>query len=433
MTFFLETLRLGLKNLWLHKLRSLLTSLGIIIGVAAVVAIAAYGEGAKQAALRDIRQLGASNIIVRSIKPADSDTVADSTSRMVSYGILEKDLRRLDASISGVERVVPLKGVGDQVYLGVRTVPAEVFGTVPELRQAASLTVTRGRYLSDADDAQRQAVAVIGHAVAERLFPLEDPLGKTLLISNADTRFPFTVIGVLQEVGLAGGAGSSLVGRDLNFDVHIPLGVSRSLFGDVQVRRSSGSFSATEVELSELIVQTAGEDYVMGVADQLRRLLDVEHADNKDVRVVVPLELIQQAERTQLLFNVLMIVIAGLSLLVGGIGIMNIMLASVTERTREIGIRRALGATRRHIIWQFLVETTVLSGVGGVTGVLLGLGSAAAMRVAATYVEAIQPPEVTTWSIVVSFVVATAVGVIFGLYPAIKASQQDPIVALRHD
>ena len=182
-----------------------------------------------------------------------------------------------------------------------------------------------------------------------------------------------------------------------------------------------------------MILRIDDEAHVQTAAGQIKRVLDLEHAEAKDVTAIVPLELIRQAERTQLMFNVLMIVIAGLSLVVGGIGIMNIMLASVTERTREIGIRRALGATRKHIIWQFLVETTVLSGLGGLIGVGLGLALTFMIALAHYYVSAIEQPHVTQWSIMTSFFVATGVGIVFGLYPAVKASAQDPIVALRHD
>ncbi len=428
MNFLLETLRLGLNNLRLHKLRSLLTALGIIIGIAAVVAIAAYGEGAKVAALRDIRQLGVRNIILRSVKPAESQT-AQATSRLIAYGLLRKDIRRVESTIPHLQCIVPLKEIGGQVYNGYYTAPAKVFGTEPTLLETLSLNIQRGRYLTDQDMLRHDPVAVIGASVAERLFPLADPLQSTI---NVDDQ-TFQVVGVLQPIGLAGGAGSALVGRDLNFDIHVPMTAAEDRFGDILMRRSSGSFEVTQVELSEVIVRVDDEKSVQDVADQIKRLLEIEHSQAKDVTTIVPLELLRQAERTQLMFNVLMIIIAGLSLLVGGIGIMNIMLASVTERTREIGIRRALGATRKHIIAQFLVETTVLSGLGGVIGVCLGLLMVACIAVAHRYVAALEQPYVTNWSIIVSFLVATAVGIIFGLYPAIKAANQDPIVALRHD
>jgi putative ABC transport system permease protein len=430
-TFILETLRLGLTNLWLHKLRSLLTALGIIFGVAAVITMVAIGEGNKQKALADIRQLGVTNIILRSVQPPQGESMTQGADRLTQYGLKRLDQRRVEQTVWPVEAVVPLKQVGNQVYRGVRQVPAAVFGTTPELRPVMSLRLSdpgRHRYLTDEDMTAARNVAVIGAAVAERLFPLEDPLGKRFMIDAQ----PFEVVGVLRRVGLAGGAGGALVGRDLNFDIHIPM-VSASLrFGDVRRDRGGGGI-ASSVELSELIIRVPDEDDVPFVAGQLQRIIDLEHADEQDVSVIVPLELLVQAERTQAMFNALMIAIASISLLVGGIGIMNIMLASVTERTREIGVRRAMGATRYHIVLQFLVETTVLSGLGGVIGVGLGLGGVVGLTILHHFVEALERPEATLWSILVSFIVATTVGVIFGLYPAVQASRQDPIVALRHE
>ncbi len=429
MTFLLETLRLGLSNLMLHKLRSLLTALGIIFGVAAVITMVSIGEGNKQKALADIRELGATNIIVRSIKPPASNSAAQGNERMSQYGLLRRDLRRIQQTVRPVEKIVPLKQVGNQVYNGLHTAPGAVFGTTPDLLAVASLVIERGRYLSDADMQRLDNVAVIGAEMAERLFPLSDPLAGRIMVDDQ----AYQVIGVLRRIGLAGGSGSALVGRDLNFDIHIPLPAAISRFGDVRAARQTGAFEASKVEISELIIQTPSEDYVVDVADQIDRLIETEHAEQEDVTTIVPLELLRQAERTQAMFNALMIAIASISLLVGGIGIMNIMLASVTERTREIGIRRALGATRRHIVAQFLVETTVLSGIGGLIGVAVGLSGAGALAVMHRFFEALEKPQVTTWSIVVSFLVATAVGIIFGLYPAVQASRQDPIVALRHD
>ncbi|MFG0250304.1 MAG: ABC transporter permease, partial [Phycisphaeraceae bacterium JB051] len=243
----------------------------------------------------------------------------------------------------------------------------------------------------------------------------------------------FVVVGILKPVGLAAGAGTALVGRDLNFDVHIPMSAAMARFGDTRVNRGNGSFEATSVEVSEVYIQIKDEKAVPVVAEQIRHLLEIDHKEAGDVTTIVPLELLLQAERTQKMFNVLMIAISSVSLLVGGIGIMNIMLATVTERTREIGIRRALGATRLHIAYQFLVETTVLSGIGGIIGILVGLGAIAALVYANQYFPSLEKPRIVPISILVSFVVASSVGIVFGLYPAVQASRQDPIVALRHD
>ena len=432
MTFFLETLRLGLANLLLHKLRSLLTALGIIIGVAAVVAIAAYGEGSKRAALAGIRELGANNILLRSVKPPESDALPqqeageggggdEGTQLLVSaYGISRLDLRRLEQpSVGPIQRIVPLKQVGTFVYRGPAVVQAaRVYGTTPQLFEALPMKIARGRTL-DATDAGR-FTAVIGADAAGHLFRLDDPLGNTFSIDGQ----PFTVIGILEPIGVT-------AGRSVNFDIFIPLDSAEGRFGDLRVL--PGGQTAEDVELSELIIRVGETDLVKPVAEQIRRVLEAGHGDRQDVQVTVPLELIEQESRTQLMFTVLMVVIALLSLLVGGIGIMNIMLASVTERTREIGVRRALGATRRHIVFQFLVETTVLSLVGGLLGVLLGLGVSVLLGVLGRYVDGVSTPVPTPWSIALGFTAATLVGVIAGLYPAVRAAWSDPIVALRHD
>ncbi|MEM7576468.1 MAG: ABC transporter permease, partial [Planctomycetota bacterium] len=311
MNFFLETLRLGLANLRLHKLRSLLTALGIIIGVAAVVAIASYGEGAKRAALADILDLGASNIIVRSVKPLEPQDENQTNSRSTRYGLTNRDLTRLSETVGPIDGIVPLKRVGDQVIRGTVTVgSAAVMGTTPELSEVLNLHVARGRYLENEDVRPPANVAVLGAEVAARLFPLSDPVGNTFRIDGKT----FRVAGVMRRVGLAGGAGSALVGRDLNFDVHIPIETARSRFGDIRMARGAGSFSREEVEITELILRTPDEDAVLTVADQVERVLALEHAETGDVTTVVPLELIQQAERVEFRSNMLMVIIGGLSL-----------------------------------------------------------------------------------------------------------------------
>jgi len=431
MTFLLETFRLGLANLMLHKLRSLLTALGIIIGVGAVVAIAAYGEGSKQAALADIKELGANNIILRSVKPPEAtedneqeenDFFSEPTGpQVMPYGLTRLDLRRLDTdSIRPVDNIVPLKQVGTFVFKnGYTAQAAVVYGTTPEIGNAIPMTIARGRHLTQQDGNQVSPVAVLGADAAQDLFRLEDPLGNSFSIDGQR----FVVVGVLQPVGLA-------TGRDINFDIYIPIETARDRFGDQ--RLMPGGRSAERIEINELIIRVPEPDHVLPVADQVRRVIEVAHPQD-DVQVIVPLELIQQTERTQLLFTIMMIIIASLSLVVGGIGIMNIMLASVTERIREIGVRRAMGATRRHIIAQFLVETTTLSVIGGVLGVLAGLALAGIAAILANYFPGIEKPIPVAWSMIVGFAAALLVGLLAGLYPAIRAAWQDPIVALRHD
>ncbi len=442
MSFLLETLRLGLANLALHKLRSVLTSLGIILGVAAVIVVVAIGEGNKRAALRDIESLGATNIIVRSSKPPATGSASSVQSFVVSYGLRYQDLRRLERWIGDADQVVPLKSVGSELRRGASRTVSQAFGTVPALQQAANLRLApRSRYLTQEDIVSGAPVAVIGSAVAAQFFPLEDPLGKDFRIDEEI----FRVVGVLEPIGFAGGAGSALVNRDLNKDVHIPLTTAQRRFGDIVVRRESGSFSGEQVELYEVYLSAPDTESVIPMAERIERLVETGHPDMNDVQLIVPWELLENAKKALLVWNIMLVAIAAISLLVGGIGIMNIMLASITERTREIGIRRALGATRHHIVSQFLVETGTLSTVGGLIGIGAGIAVALGLRTIVPWLMKLPifqgvadgsfrlEPQITIWSIAVSFMVAAGVGLIFGIYPAVVASRKDPIEALRHD
>ncbi|MBL9031652.1 MAG: ABC transporter permease [Phycisphaerae bacterium] len=443
MTFLLETIRLGLSNLRLHKLRALLTALGIILGVAAVITMVAVGEGGKRNALLQIERLGAKNIIVRSQRPAEATQQQSGQQRswMLRYGLTRDDIDVIRHNFPDAESIVPLKEIGNQVWRRDRRQVSQAYGTTPELQTVARLRLSRGRYLTQADIDNNEPVAVIGQEVVKDIFPWDDPLGETFRIDDKT----FTVVGLLAPIGLAGGSGTALVGRDFNKDIHVPITTARAMFGDTVFRRQSGSFNASEVPVSEVYIASPDRGRVISDAERIRRIMHVRHPGLTDVQIVVPYELLENARKTALTYGAILAAIAGISLLVGGIGIMNIMLATVTERTREIGIRRALGATRKHIIWQFLVETGVLSAIGGLIGVGLGVGASWLLGwgvprlnrvpLIGSFVspDAALPTAVTLWSVFVSFLVAAATGLVFGIYPARKAAQQDPIVALRHD
>jgi putative ABC transport system permease protein len=443
MPFLLEIVRLGLQNLRLHILRSVLTALGIILGVAAVITMVSIGEGSKREALAQLERLGARNLIARSVKPPETQRAASGQQRsfVSRYGLTREDLEAIEQTFTDAEAIVPLKSVGAEILREDRKRISQAFGVNPDTAEVIGLRVDRGRYIAPPDLDERAMVAVLGSEIARQMFPFDDPLGSTLRIDDK----VFVVVGVLKPVGLAGGAGASLVGRDLNFDVHIPFTTAYASFGDLVVRRESGNTSAFEVQVQEIIITSPSRERVLLDAALLKRLVAARRQDAMDVEFIVPYELLESAKRSAMTWNLVLGAVAGISLLVGGIGIMNIMLASVTERTREIGIRRAVGATRRHVLMQFLVETGVLSAIGGLLGIGLGVGLSLAIEwlvpllpqaplIGGWFDARTQlPTQLTGWSIILSFSVAAAVGLIFGIYPATVAAKQDPIVALRHD
>jgi putative ABC transport system permease protein len=426
--FLAETFLLGLKNLRLHKLRSLLTALGIILGVLAVIVMVAIGEGAKRAALEQMEQLGANNIVVRSVKPAESNDASEKTQRVLTYGLKRSDEARL-RTLPNLQYVVPVRNTEQKVVRGDVRASANVIGTTADLFSVMNLSLERGRYFNTVDFDEQQHVCVIGSLAAAQLFPYADPLGQTVQVGTSGmATIVLTVVGVLEPTGLRADSAGNIIDRNLDQDVYMPLSLAQEIFGDTLIKRQAGSMERKQIELSEVWLRCEDRNRVEDLAAIAENTIRSTHAV-ADFEVKAPIQILRSAEKLNRTFNFVMGGTAAVSLLVGGIGIMNIMLASVTERTKEIGIRRALGAKRRHITLQFLVETTVLSLVGGLIGVGLGIGAAKALPLAFSEYRT----SVTTWSVLVSFLISGMVGVGFGMYPAVMAARMNPIEALRHE
>ncbi|MDF1837615.1 MAG: ABC transporter permease [Planctomycetota bacterium] len=416
-----STVRLGISSLLLHKLRSFLTTLGVLFGVASVVAMLAVGEGASEKAQDQIRQLGSRNVILRSVKP-EQEAVSDQQTRTLSYGLTRDDYGRVAETFPGVIRTVPVLAAAQEVRLGGKSCRPKVLCTIPEFQDVVGRILSAGRFILPQDEESRSLVCVLGYDVARYLFPFKNALGQNIRIGE----HYFEVVGVLVP---RGPLGESLANpsSESGGEVFVPLETGRSYFGERQVTIRSGSRDIQEVQLHEIIAEVGTDEDVPFVAAASRAMLVREHED-KDYEVVVPLELLMRAKETQRIFSIVLASIAGISLLVGGIGIMNVMLATVTERTREIGIRRALGARRRHIVTQFLVETTVLSGCGGAAGVAIGLLIPWIIERTADLETQVSP-----MSAILAFGISVGIGVIFGLYPAWRAAHMDPVEALRHE
>lgn len=416
-------MHMALRGVLMHKLRSMLTVLGLVFGVASVIVMLAVGEGASLQAQLQIEALGVNNIILLSKKPADGEEEINFRSFEQDFGLTYDDLRRIQETIPSVVEVTPLREFPQEARYGSQALDARLVGVHPNYFVSNRISIVRGRPLEPADLDNRLNVCVIGEKIATQIFRIQDPIGKSIQVGNKNF---FRIVGVQDYKTPSAGVGSSLSAQDLNRDVVIPLTTDRSRIGDVIERREQGSFSRQRLELSQITVEVKSRHRVKSTADALEGLLAKFHP-RKDYAITVPLDLLEQAQATQRIFNFVLGATAAISLLVGGIGIMNIMLATVSERTREIGIRRALGAKQRDIIFQFLIETASLSLFGTAIGVLVGLAAPSLV----TYLSGMQT-VVTVWSIWVAAAVSLSVGIVFGIYPARQAARLDPIEALRH-
>ena len=436
MTRWWRTVKLSVKSLLLHPLRSALTVLGIFIGVAGVIWLLSIGEGIGRAAEEQIAGLGARNIIVRTMKPS-ADEVQDG-----GYGLTRDDYQHILNTIDTIELAVPIREVTREFRKGTRKFEGRCVGCTPDYAEITRLVRDRGRFLTDSDLSEERNYCVLAAESANQLFPFGDPLGQQIMI---DESF-YKVVGIMKSRAPSAGIGGSFAAEDFSRDVYIPLTTMRTRIGDMDVVTKPGQFQRDLYELTQITLRVKDRDMVLPTVEVVRDTLARYHTMS-DYGLTVPLELLQQAQTTRLMFMLFLGLIAAVSLVVGGIGIMNIMLATVTERTREIGIRRALGAKRRDITQQFLGESVVLSVVGGLLGIAGGLLCRPASIIVrgklldwfpeqmATLPEVVRTvePLLVSWSVPLAFAISVFVGVVFGVYPAVRAAALDPIEALRHE
>jgi len=417
--------KLAVKNLSQYKLRASLTMLGIIFGVCSVVAMLSVGEGANREIQEKIQRMGSKNILIKSVKvPLEENDSSSNYRAIASYGLKYKDAEQFSRYVPNLEASTPMKVLRYDTQFKERRLQTDVIATTPWYMQVQRYRLMRGRFLTNTDMDFGSPVCVIGSRLARMLFAGYDPLGQTMNIDKDS----YTVVGIVGDIAQGEMPSSGELWLDgENQNVYIPLRTYLQKRGDLFLQWAEGGSVMERIELHEMILTIDKQENVFRAVKAVRRILEKNHS-KEDYSIIVPLELIRQARETRRLFNIVLGSIAAISLIVGGIGIMNIMLATVSERTREIGIRRALGARRRDIVLQFLMETLILSISGGVIGLLLG----AIIPLAISYFANVRTAR-TVPAFVVAFTVSVSVSVVFGIYPARRAAQMDPIEALRHE
>jgi len=406
---------LGFENLRMHKMRSLLTMLGMIFGVAAVVAMLSIGAGAQQRVMAFIEQLGVHNLIVEA---KESDTFPEyRKARAISPGLTFQDYRVIDETVNGVAASTPRKRFKPTKMIPRprQTIPV-VYGVDPVYQEIAGLRLETGRFFNSRETADAAAVCVLGEGARTNLFGPEDPVGKYVKVDDQW----FQVIGVVAQQLAAQNDVSGVPAEDVNNLIYVPL--------DSAIYRLENAESRFHDEIDGIYLRLKPDADSPTVASVVRGILNGSHHGAADFSIIVPAELLAQRKRTQRLFETVMVAIASISLLVGGIGIMNIMLASILERTHEIGLRRAIGARRADIIRQFVIEAILISFVGGIIGILFGFGMSRVIAWAAGW-----STIVTAGSILLAFLVSVSVGLGFGIYPAVQAARLDPVEALRYE
>jgi putative ABC transport system permease protein len=431
-----ENLLIGLKELRSNKMRTSLTMLGIIFGVGAVIAMLSIGEGARQETLEQIELMGTNNILIKEKK---NIVKGNKSNANFSPGLNLKDALSIKNINPFVEAVVPQRESINKVIYKSNIVESKIIGTSPDFLSIYNFQISQGQFFTKYHMDSYANVCVIGPRVKEIFFKFENPVGKEIKIED----MWFKVVGVTKEKNVLATSMESLGLRNFNEDIYIPL--TTMIFKMKKyIPPSSGSINMSNMSLSffngdvaqnfdrtsvnQITVKIKKNSSVVNASTLVKKIFERRHYGVPDYEVVIPEQLLAQKQKTQIVFNIVMGAIAGISLLVGGIGIMNIMLANILERTKEIGIRRAIGATKRDVLNQFIYEAVTISILGGVLGIITGFILTSLITGYAEWRTIITPS-----SVILAFFVSVAVGLVFGIYPAKKAAEKDPIESLRYE
>jgi putative ABC transport system permease protein len=408
-----ENIKVAIYGLKDHKFRSFLTMLGIIFGTASVITMVSIGEGAKKQAMAKYQDLGVSNIIIRDkdLTDADLEVVRTKFSQGLSLG----DTKAITEIVPGVTGVAPQSEAKLDAMFGDKSSKATVIGVTPEVTKILNFRIDNGLFINQDHYDRELKVCVLGANISRELFSYEDPLGKNIKLGDQW----FEVAGVLRTKALFTETVGELAARDLNNDVYIPLSTFTK-----RIPRANPLTS----ELKQVTVKLGSSERLIETADVIRSILTRRHFNNDDFSIIIPYELMEQEKRESRIYNLLLASIAAISLIVGGIGIMNIMLASVMERTQEIGIRRAVGGRRSDIMGQFVTEAMALSITGGLIGVFLGI----VLSLGIGFLTEVKT-FLTLYSIFIAFSFSVIVGITFGYLPAKRAADLKPIESIRHE
>ncbi len=402
-------MRYALRSLMQHRLRSILSSLGVVCAVISFIALMSIGGGAKRETLAQIEQLGLKNILIKAMLLTGEQE--RNARRQGSHGLILADIQRLRQSIKNVSEIAAVREISATIHVAMKEFSPQILAVTPNFLKVQKLEMAVGRFVNEEDVRRNNLVCVLGHQVAKDMGESGKP-GGVLRVGNNLCQ----VIGVTRSFQRKSEKNSAISTRDFDNTIILPL--------------ADRTFSADNVPelVTEIIIKIRSPDEVLSTLPIVRRVMQVAHHDVDDYRIIAPQELLKQANQTQTTFNIVLGSVAVISLLIGGIGIMNIMLANIAERTREIGIRRAVGATQAYIMAQFLMEAVILTSCGGLIGVVLGLVGVWAVSALAGWQF-----SVTLWVIILPLLMSVLMGIFFGLYPAMQAARMDPIAALRHE
>lgn len=443
---------IALEAVFANRFRSILTALGIIFGVAAVIAMMAIGKGAQQEILEQIKMVGVNNIVIVPVQKENktTDESAEGKQKIEKYspGLTMKDAESIKEIITSVDKVSPEVIYETSIIKdGIRS-SATLTGVTPDFFSVYNLALQKGAMFTASQMESGNAVCLIGQKIAIKFFPSEDPIGKYIKCGDLWLK----VVGILENKSTNITASEELGISNFNVNIYAPLSTillrykdrsavtEAALHGNNDNRMMFFGWGATSMssttsdeetnmnQVDKIVVQVKESGQIGATVKVLKEMLGRRHAGVDDFEIKVPELLLKQEQRTKDIFNIVLGAIASISLIVGGIGIMNIMLASVMERIREIGVRRATGATRREIVIQFLSEATIISITGGMIGIILGIAFSKIIMKITDILTIVSP-----LSIVVSFGVSVAVGILFGYMPAKRAADQDPVESLRHD